>query len=162
MVYLPPNKFNIVGRCLTMLLIGFIVISIGSAAVSGIMPLGAVMLALALIFIAITLLIFGLLGAVKLKEDSTSKQIIVSTLFKKKVFSMSEIRGYYISKYRSRHIFFSYGRILIMKDGKKLELYPGNLTNIDSIDKLMTNYSIPLLGKKKPNYPFSIILNSAM
>lgn len=164
MVYLPPNKFNIAIRCLIMLLPLVIGTAfIGNAIMSpGKIPLGMTLLALVLIFFVITLLVIGLLGVVKLEEDTTLKQVIVSTLFKKKVFPIHEIRGYYISVYRSRYVFFSYGRILVMKGGKKIELYPGNLTRIDSIDQLMTDYSIPFYGEEKQNYPFSIIRNNAM
>jgi len=166
MVYLPPNKSSLIGRCVVLLLflfIGYCVVGNAIMAPDKYPLNNMTWMWTILLLLVIILTASSFTGVVKLEEDAASKQIIVSTLFKKKAFAIREIDGYYMSVYKSsKSNVTRYGRTLMMKDGKRLELYPGNLTYIDSIDQLMTDNSIPYLGEKSMSFPFSTMFNSAV
>ena len=165
MVFLPPNKLSIIGRCIAILVLLFSDYCVFGNAIIGSEKDSAkqVWIFGIVILLVVVLLVFTLLGVVRLEGDASAKQIIVSTLFRKKTFSTREIAGYYMSVYKSnKSSVVKYGRILVMKDGKKIELFYGNITYIDSIDQFMTDLSIPYMGEKDSNYPFSAMFNQAI
>jgi len=165
MVYLPPNKFNIAGRFVAISFLLFFVYCIfGNTLVAPGKYHDKNLWIMGIIFVLLIIaLAVTLLGVIKFEEVPATKQIEVFTLFKKKSFPVKDIDGYYMTVYKSsRSPVIRYGRILIMKNGKELELYPGNLTYIDSVDQLMTDNSISYLGEKNMRFPFSTIFNSAI
>src|SRR6202012_3816602 len=118
MVFLPPNKLSIIGRCIALLVLLFSDYCVFGNAIIGSEKDSATHLWIfgIIILLVIILLVFTLLGVVRLEGDASAKQIIVSTLFRKRTFSTREIAGYYMSVYKSnKSSVVKYGRILVMK-----------------------------------------------
>jgi len=100
------------------------------------------------------LILVSISGIIKIQVDTISKTITLISFFNKRKIETKDIETYFWTSHKNAYKVFN-GILLILKNGKSVQLAGQNLKSISVFRDYLDSQNIPCSGERRMKFPFN-------